>query len=120
MPRFAYWTILVDGQPTAFRAKDAADLQPTLKRIQRTEPSAVLKWFERGRLWSSPAEAAAARRKPSVRRPIATRPGQAKTWRPGGLHRDPNARPKPPRAIRKRRILQRLRTRQAPRRKKGS
>jgi hypothetical protein len=28
-PRFAYWTILVDEQPTAFRAKEAEELLPT-------------------------------------------------------------------------------------------
>ncbi|MEY4095968.1 MAG: hypothetical protein RLZZ53_3167, partial [Acidobacteriota bacterium] len=33
-PRYAYWTIIVDDQPTAFRASAQEDLMPTLKRLQ--------------------------------------------------------------------------------------
>ena len=52
-PRHAYWTILVDDQPTAFRAHDPEELLPTLNRLKEKHPSAVMKWFERGKLWES-------------------------------------------------------------------
>jgi len=80
-PRYAYWTILAGGLPTAFRAAEREDLLPTLKRIAATHPDAEMKWFARGRLWDSPA---AAREAP---RPAAT--GRGRDWRPGGDHRDP-------------------------------
>jgi hypothetical protein len=81
-PRFAYWTILAGGLPTAFRAADRDDLLPTFKRIQEKHPDAEMKWFARGRLWTSPDEARehAARGKASERRD--------RSWRPGGDHRD--------------------------------
>src|SRR5262245_17303517 len=81
-PRFAYWTILAGGLPTAFRAADRDDLLPTFKRIQEKHPDAEMKWFARGRLWTSPDEARAhsARGKTSERRD--------RNWRPGGDHRD--------------------------------
>ena len=56
-PRYAYWTILVDGQPTAFRAAEPDELLPTLKRLQVKQPGALMKWFQRGRLWESKDEA---------------------------------------------------------------
>ena len=40
-PRYAYWTILVDEQPTAFRAGDREDLQPTFKRLQAKHHAVV-------------------------------------------------------------------------------
>jgi hypothetical protein len=52
-PRHAYWTILVDNQATAFRAHDAEELLPTLNRLREKNPSAILKWFERGQLFDS-------------------------------------------------------------------
>ena len=52
-PRHAYWTIIVDDQPTAFRAHDAEELEPTLNRLKEKHPSAVMRWFERGKLWES-------------------------------------------------------------------
>ena len=81
-PRFAYWTILAGGLPTAFRAVDREDLLPTFKRIQHKHPDAEMKWFARGRLWASPDEARehAARGKSHERRD--------RNWRPGGDHRD--------------------------------
>jgi hypothetical protein len=81
-PRFAYWTILAGGLPTAFRAADRDDLLPTFKRIHEKHPDAEMKWFARGRLWASPEEARdhAARGKSSERRD--------RSWRPGGDHRD--------------------------------
>lgn len=84
-PRFAYWTILAGGLPTAFRAADRDDLLPTFKRIQEKHPDAEMKWFARGRLWASPEEARdhAAHAKSSERRD--------RSWRPGGDHRDHRA-----------------------------
>ena len=86
MPRHAHWVIIVGATPTAFRAKDREILVPTLKQLSRTQPDAALQWFERGKLWASPAEANAARRA------VATRPRRPATWRPGGEHTDPRAR----------------------------
>jgi len=56
-PRYAYWTILVDGQPTAFRAAMEEDLMPTFKRLQQKHPSAEMKWFQNGKLWNSRTDA---------------------------------------------------------------
>jgi 23S rRNA pseudouridine2605 synthase len=52
-PRHAYWTIIVDDQPTSFRAHDVEELLPTFNRLREKHPSAQLKWFERGQLWES-------------------------------------------------------------------
>jgi hypothetical protein len=52
-PRHAYWTILVDDQPTAFRAHDPEELLPTLNRLREKNASAIMKWFERGQLFDS-------------------------------------------------------------------
>ena len=87
-PRYAYWTILIDRKPTAFRARDRDDLLPTLHQLRRTNTDVVMMWFARGRLWESPeAELAAriaSRRAPKERR--------GPEWRPGGAHADPRAR----------------------------
>jgi 23S rRNA pseudouridine2605 synthase len=56
-PRHAYWTIIVDDQPTAFRAHDPEELLPTLNRLREKNPTAVMKWFERGKLFESRDEA---------------------------------------------------------------
>jgi hypothetical protein len=85
--RHAYWVIVTGQDATAFRARYAEDLLPTLKQLQRTQPDAVLKWFERSRLWNSAEEAAAALKAP--RRPAG--PSRGREWRPGGEHRDPRA-----------------------------
>ena len=83
-PRFAYWTILIDNRPTAFRAREQADLLPTLHQLKRTNPNAEMKWFARGKLWDTPEQAQWARTnlpKPAERR--------GRDWRPGGTHADP-------------------------------
>ena len=95
-PRFAYWTILIDNAPTAFRARDAEELLPTLAQLKRTNENVVLKWFSGGTLWDSPEAAREARRGPKVFEK------RGADWRPGGEHRDPRARfdkkkPKPDR-----------------------
>jgi hypothetical protein len=105
MAKFFRCWVIVDGtQPTAFRSRDAEDLIPTLKQLQRTQPDVALMWFERGRLWRSPEDAQRAlierRRTPS---------GRGREWRPGGEHKDPKARPQVPRdekrALFKRRLI---------------
>src|SRR5512134_3757364 len=95
-PRYAYWTILVDGGPTAFRAAEPDELLPTLKRLQVKQPDAVMKWFEKGRLWESREEALQAFKDGytvgpggTLVPPTDTPPSRDKGWRPGGQHRDP-------------------------------
>ena len=61
-PRFAYWTILVDNQPTSFRASSADDLLPTFNRLKAKNPSAVMMWFQGGKLWPSRLDAQEAMR----------------------------------------------------------
>src|SRR5215470_9741578 len=56
-PRYAYWTIIFDNQPTSFRTATQDELLPTFKQIQSKHPDAVMKWFSRGRLWNSEEEA---------------------------------------------------------------
>jgi hypothetical protein len=83
-PRYAYWTILIDNGPTAFRARDQADLLPTLHQLKRTNPTAQMKWFARGRLWDNPEQAQWALKK--MPKPAEQR---GRDWRPGGEHKDP-------------------------------
>jgi hypothetical protein len=100
-PRYAYWTILVGTSPTAFRAREREDLLPTFERLRERHPEVVLKWFARGRLWSSPEEARAAH-------PVASSSSaRGHDWRPGGSHRDPRDR------FRKKPSLKSTRTRES-------
>ena len=71
-PRFAYWTIIVEGKPTAFRAQTREELKPTFRQLQNKHPDAVMMWFARGRLWAArkkrarpTAAAARERRRPT-------------------------------------------------------
>lgn len=86
-PRFAYWTILIDDTPTAFRAQYKEDLQPTLVQLLRTNPNAVMRWFAKGRLWDNPEQAQWA-----ARNMTEAREKRSREWRPGGEHKDPRAR----------------------------
>ena len=86
-PRFAYWTILAGGLPTAFRSAERDDLLPTFRRIKEKHPDAELKYFSGGKLWNSPADARLARQSQQTER--AVRPARGREWRPGGEHRDP-------------------------------
>src|SRR4051812_12032270 len=86
-PRYAYWTILIDQKPTAFRAREREELLPTFHQLKRKNSDVIMKWFARGRLWDSPAEARDAQRAP--KRP---REDRGRDWRPGGNHRDPRER----------------------------
>jgi hypothetical protein len=87
-PRHHYWTIILEGKPTAFRAHTPDELAPTLRQLQTRHPDTVMKWFARGRLWDSQEEertaAVARRRAPREQRP--------RDWRPGGTHKDPRDR----------------------------
>lgn len=86
-PRFAYWTILIDNKPTAFRARDQQELLPTVAQLKRKNDHVELKWFAQGRLWDSPEAQHAA-----GRRPQAPAEKRGEDWRPGGQHKDPRAR----------------------------
>ena len=84
---FTFWVIVAGTTPTAFRARTRDVLLPTLHQLQRTQPDTSLRWCERNRLWTSPAEARdalrAGRQQRRTRKP---------DWRPGGDHQDPRAR----------------------------
>src|SRR2546425_922372 len=89
-PRFAYWTILIDGKPTAFRARDHEELLPTLNQLKRTNKDVRLQWFARGKLWESPdAERAAWRARDAGAAPRGKGDVRGRDWRPGGEHKDP-------------------------------
>jgi 23S rRNA pseudouridine2605 synthase len=108
-PRFAYWTIILDGIPTSFRAKEQSELQPTFNALKRKNPGAIMKWFSGGRLWDSPEQAKEERQLARDRQFREERDRQprdvhrSKDWRPGGEHRDPRDKYKlPPGEARKR------------------
>jgi hypothetical protein len=86
-PRYAYWTILIDNKPTAFRAREKEEVLPTFHQLRRTNTDVVLKWFARGRLWETPEAAEAAGREAA-----AAREKRGSDWRPGGAHKDPRDR----------------------------
>jgi hypothetical protein len=116
-PRYAYWTIIAGGLPTAFRATERDELLPTFQRIREKHPDAEMKWFARGKLWESPEAARIRRDDDRGRRPFSDArpadernrnrgagpstpdrrdgpsrpPGErrGRDWRPGGEHRDP-------------------------------
>src|SRR5918999_919080 len=94
-PRHTYWTIIVDNQPTAFRAHDPEELLATLNRLKEKHPSAVMKWFERGQLFDSREHAREKGLGQGERRWEGPRPSaegdkpRDRNWRPGGEHRDP-------------------------------
>ena len=81
-PRYAYWTILVDEQPTAFRAALQDDLMPTFKRLRHKHPSARLVWFQNGKVWKSRLDAHEAMRERGER-------GRAGDERQGGFRSRP-------------------------------
>jgi 23S rRNA pseudouridine2605 synthase len=100
-PRYAYWTILIDDKPTAFRARERDELQPTFAQLQRKNTNVVMRWFARGKLWPSrEAErddfqlqrqaASTPRPRRDDDRTAAERRGA--DWRPGGAHKDPRDR----------------------------
>ncbi len=92
-PRFAYWTIIVDDQPTAFRAAELEELRTVFNRLKQKHPSAELMWFQNGKLWRSRLDAreamTQARRAEERKKRSAEHPPRDRKWRPGGTHRDP-------------------------------
>jgi 23S rRNA pseudouridine2605 synthase len=86
-PRFVYWTILIDGKPTAFRARDREELLPTINQLKRKNQDVAVKWFARGQLWESPEAERA-----SYERPAPPAEKRSRDWRPGGNHKDPRDR----------------------------
>src|SRR5918992_1962342 len=106
-PRYAYWTIIAGGLPTAFRAAEKDELLPTFKRIQEKQPDAEMKFFARGKLWDTPEQALRAEAGPRGRgpehsdsdrgssaggrdrSPSRESEPRGRDWRPGGDHRDP-------------------------------
>ena len=64
-PRYVYWTIIVDGQPTAFRSGSLEDIMPTFNRLKEKQPTAELKWFQSGKLWASRHDAQESLRGPA-------------------------------------------------------
>ena len=58
---------------------------PTYRSLLAKHPSAVLMWFSKGRLWSSPEEEQSSRGN-EVRQHRESR------WKPEGSHKDPRAR----------------------------
>src|SRR5262245_16601630 len=108
-PRHHYWTIILEGKPTAFRAHLQEELIPTLRQLQARHPDAVMKWFARGRMWESQEQERAdaiARRRPKARTVLERR---SREWRPGGEHKDPRDRFKVPRDEKRRRFAQKVR-----------
>jgi hypothetical protein len=104
-PRYAYWTILIDDKPTAFRAREREELQPTLVQLQRKNENVIMRWFARGKLWASreaerddfqmQKHAASAPRERRDGRDPAKPEGperRGSDWRPGGTHKDPRDR----------------------------
>src|SRR5688572_6859484 len=86
-PRYAYWTIIAGGLPTAFRTAERDELLPTFTRIKEKHPDAEMKYFARGKLWTSQEEARLAAQ--VQREGRMARPSRGRDWRPGGEHRDP-------------------------------
>ena len=86
-PRFAYWTILIDDKPTAFRAREREELLPTFTQLKRTNQNVAMRWFAQGRLWDSPEAQRAAGRTPKF-----AGDKRSPEWRPGGTHKDPRDR----------------------------
>lgn len=87
-PRYAYWTILIDGKATAFRAREREELLPTFNQLARKNSDIAMRYFARGRLWDNPEQAQWANRNRDAR-PAERRD---RDWRPGGHHKDPRAR----------------------------
>src|SRR5436309_2614254 len=80
-PRYAFWTILIDGKPTAFRAREREELVPTFQQLRRTNKDVVFKWFaRRGRPWRED------------RRGDTTKPARPRDERPPREERPPDRR----------------------------
>jgi hypothetical protein len=81
----AFWTIVMEGRPTAFQSREREELLPTLKQLQSRHPDTHLMWYAAGRYWRSPEEAFAAHRASTGSR--RGRPGdRARQGRPPARH----------------------------------
>ena len=137
-PRYAYWTIIVDNQPTAFRSGAVEELMPTFNRLKSKHPTAILKWFQNGKLWDSRLDAREGmrhqrdekRRKTTLaweprktgradRPKLEWKPREERDskWRPGGPHRDPRQKYKDAKKAKWTRFKQAIRSRRRPPRK---
>src|SRR5947208_3474490 len=87
-PRYAYWTILIDGKATAFRAREREELLPTFNQLARKNADIAMRYFARGKLWDNPEQAQWAGRNAIDARTEK----RDRDWRPGGEHEDPRAR----------------------------
>jgi hypothetical protein len=67
-PRFAYWTIILDGAPTSFRTRERDEILPLFNQFKAKNPAALLKWFSGGTLWDSPEQAKETRALEKVKR----------------------------------------------------
>ena len=74
-PRYAYWTIMAGGLPTAFRAAEREELLPTFNRLKEKHPDAEMKYFARGQALVVTGGGTAGRRGATCRRP--RRPAEA-------------------------------------------
>ena len=81
-PRYAYWTILIDGKATAFRAREREELLPTFNQLARKNADIAMRYFARGKLWDNPEQAQWANRNREVTRSER----RTRDWRPGGPH----------------------------------
>src|SRR6185436_15412828 len=88
-PRYAYWTILIDGKATAFRAREREELLPTFNQLARKNADIAMRYFARGKLWDTPEQAQWAGKNLGRETPGDKR---SRDWRPGGEHKDPRAR----------------------------
>jgi hypothetical protein len=91
---------LIDDKPTAFRAREREELQPTFQ-LQRKNTNVVMRWFARGKLWASrEAERDDFQRQrqgalaPRERRGDSPKAAERRgaDWRPGGTHKNPSDR----------------------------
>ncbi len=90
-PRFAYWTIILDGIATSFRAHDRAEILPIFNQLKKKDPAALLKWFSGGKLWDSPEQAKELRALERVRQFREERKNQAHDEHERGSGEDPLA-----------------------------
>lgn len=114
----SFWVIVAGNTPTAFRSRFRDALLPTLRQLQRTQPDADLRWFERGRMWASAEEARAARSAERQARDGRSRE-RGPDWRPGGSHEDPRARFKLTRDQKRARFRKRLQDKAADQKREG-
>ena len=103
-PRYAYWTIIAGGLPTAFRAAEREELLPTFQRIQRETPRRGDEMVRarqamgiagggahraESRFRDRPRNSAFANELDGHGPKRPPREKRGRDWRPGGEHRDP-------------------------------